>query len=278
MLAGTLKGVISQRLVPTPDGDGRVAVCEILRMTGRARDMIIDPEQTGRLREVIAEGEYYGMQTFDQALLRHYQAGRVSMEEALRVASSPHDFKLLVAAEGRTATSMEDLGDATHAVSPATTRQAGPPVAAPRRPAAAHRLVCAAPGRRRPEPARVRASISDGITSEQAISLESASAASRWAWIFRYSGSVAISMNRARDGYWTSSTRSHSESGGADHGLLRLDRRHQPAANRGQERLRGRAVACVRRSAADALIDAIGVRLEPQQVEHHQRLGVGGFG
>jgi len=52
------------------------------------------------------------MQTFDQALLRHYQAGRVSMEDALRVASSPHDFKLLVASEGRTATTMEDLGDA----------------------------------------------------------------------------------------------------------------------------------------------------------------------
>ena len=111
MLAGTLRGVVSQRLVRTPDGDGRVAVCEILRMTGRARDMILDPEQTGRLHEVIAEGAYYGMQTFDQALLRHYQAGRVSMEDALRVASSPHDFKLLVAADGRTSTSMEDLAD-----------------------------------------------------------------------------------------------------------------------------------------------------------------------
>jgi twitching motility protein PilT len=112
MLAGTLRAVVSQRLVPTRDGDGRVAVCEILRMTGRAKDMIMDSDQTGNLREVIAEGEYYGMQTFDQALLKHYQAGRVSMEDALRVASSPHDFKLLVAAEGRTATSMEDLMDA----------------------------------------------------------------------------------------------------------------------------------------------------------------------
>jgi twitching motility protein PilT len=112
MLAGTLKGVVSQRLVPTRDGQGRVAVCEILRMTGRARDMIMDPEETGNLREVIAEGEYYGMQTFDQALLKHFQAGRVSMEDALKVASSPHDFKLLVLAEGRTATSMEDLMDA----------------------------------------------------------------------------------------------------------------------------------------------------------------------
>ena len=112
MLAGTLKGVVSQRLVPTADGHGRVAVCEILRMTGRARDMIMDPDQTGRLREVITEGGYYGMQTFDQALLRHHQAGRVSMEDALRVASSPHDFKLLVAADGRTSTSMDDLEDA----------------------------------------------------------------------------------------------------------------------------------------------------------------------
>ena len=75
MLASTLKGVVSQRLVPTPDGDGRVAVCEILRMTGRARDMVMDQDQTARLHEVIQEGEYYGMQTFDQALLKHYQAG-----------------------------------------------------------------------------------------------------------------------------------------------------------------------------------------------------------
>jgi twitching motility protein PilT len=130
MLAGTLKGIVSQRLVPTPERDGRVAVCEILRMTGRARDMILDPEQTGRLREVIAEGEYYGMQTFDQALLHHHQAGRVSMEDALRIASSPHDFKLLVAAEGRTATSMEDViesAETASAAGPVTLKRPGPP-------------------------------------------------------------------------------------------------------------------------------------------------------
>ncbi len=111
MLAGTLRGIVSQRLVATPDGNARVAACEILRMTGRAKDMILDPDQTGHLHEVIKEGAYYGMQTFDQALLRHFKDGNVSMEEALRVASNPHDFKLLVAADGRTATSMEDLQD-----------------------------------------------------------------------------------------------------------------------------------------------------------------------
>ena len=123
MIAGTLKGVVSQRLIPSAHGGGRVAVCEILVMTGRVRDMIKDPAQTGRLHEVIQEGEYYGMQTFDQALLGHLQAGRVSMEEALRAATHPHDFKLLVAADGRTATNMDDVAEV---------RGMGPdPVAAP---------------------------------------------------------------------------------------------------------------------------------------------------
>ncbi len=112
MLAGTLKGIVSQRLVPTPDGDGRVAACEVLVMTGRVRDMIMNPEQTGRLQEVVSEGEYYGMQSFDQALLRHYQAGRVTMDDALRAATNPHDFKLLVAAEGRRSTSMDHVDEA----------------------------------------------------------------------------------------------------------------------------------------------------------------------
>jgi twitching motility protein PilT len=112
MLAGTLKGAVSQRLVPAAEGRGRVAVCEVLRMTGRVRDMIMDPKQTGQINEVIAEGGYYGMQTFDQALFGHFKAGRVSMEEAMGAASSPHDFKLLVAADGRRGTTMDDLRQA----------------------------------------------------------------------------------------------------------------------------------------------------------------------
>jgi twitching motility protein PilT len=111
MIAGTVKGVISQRLVPGADG-GRVAVCEILRMTGRVRDMIIDPAQTGKLVEVITSGGYYGMQTFDQALFGHVKAGRVTFEDAMRMASSPHDFKLLMQADGRMGTTMEDVAAA----------------------------------------------------------------------------------------------------------------------------------------------------------------------
>ena len=109
MLGGTLKAVVSQRLVPTPDRQGRVATCEILRMTGRVRDMIVNPEETGRLHEVITEGAYYGMQTFDQALLTHVQAGRVAMDDALKAATHPHDFKLLVSSEGQRHTSVETV-------------------------------------------------------------------------------------------------------------------------------------------------------------------------
>jgi twitching motility protein PilT len=108
MIAGTIKGVISQRLVPGAEG-GRVAVCEVLRMTGRVRDMIVDPAQTGRLGEAITEGAYYGMQTFDQALFAHVKAGRVTFDEALLAATSPHDFKLLLQADGRRGTTMDDV-------------------------------------------------------------------------------------------------------------------------------------------------------------------------
>ncbi len=110
MIAGTLKGIVSQRLVRTADGNGRVACCEIMVMTGRVHDMILDPKLTGQLPEVIAEGAYYGMQTFDQHLLSHLQAGRVTYEDALHVATSPHDFKLMVAAQ-------ENKGAAKAAVS-----------------------------------------------------------------------------------------------------------------------------------------------------------------
>jgi twitching motility protein PilT len=109
MLASTLRGVVGQRLVRSADNSSRVAVCEILVATGRVQDLILNPQETGRLTEVIAEGEYYGMQTFDQALLRHVQAGRIDAEIAFDVASSPHDFKLMLDAQGQRASGIEQV-------------------------------------------------------------------------------------------------------------------------------------------------------------------------
>src|SRR5215217_3518113 len=99
MLAGTLKGIIGQRLIRTKDG-GRVAACEVMVTTGRIQDFIMDPAQTGQIQQAIAEGEYYGMQTFDQALLKLVEEDRVEYEEALTASSRPQDFKLMVQSLG----------------------------------------------------------------------------------------------------------------------------------------------------------------------------------
>ncbi|MFT3863550.1 MAG: type IV pilus twitching motility protein PilT [Solirubrobacterales bacterium] len=111
MLATTLAGVISQRLVPGADG-GRVPVAEILVATGRIKDLILNPEETGKISEAISEGSYYGMQTFDQDLLAHVTAGRISEDVAYETATSPHDFKLMLAAGGQRASGIEQLANA----------------------------------------------------------------------------------------------------------------------------------------------------------------------
>jgi twitching motility protein PilT len=109
MLATTLAGVISQRLVPGISG-GRVPVAEILVATGRIKDLILNPDETGKISSAIAEGGFYGMQTFDQDLLSHVSEGRISEEVAYETATSPHDFKLMLAAGGQRASGIEQLG------------------------------------------------------------------------------------------------------------------------------------------------------------------------
>jgi twitching motility protein PilT len=111
MLASTLKGAIAQRLVPDITGEGRVAASEIMVVTGRIEDLILNPEETGKITEVIAEGEYYGMRTFDQALLTYVMEGRISEKVALDAASSPHDFKLMLSARGQRASGIEQLSE-----------------------------------------------------------------------------------------------------------------------------------------------------------------------
>ena len=102
MLAGTLKGIVGQRLIRTKDGR-RTPACEVMVTTGRIQDFIMDPMQTAQIQQAISEGEYYGMQTFDQALLKLIEEDRIDYKEAIRVSSRPQDFKLMVQALGLTA-------------------------------------------------------------------------------------------------------------------------------------------------------------------------------
>jgi twitching motility protein PilT len=97
-LAGILRAVISMRLVRAADGEGRVPAAEVMVSTGLIRDYIINEEKTSLVRDAIAAGtSQYGMQTFDQSLFTLHQSGLISMEEALRGASNPDEFRLRVA-------------------------------------------------------------------------------------------------------------------------------------------------------------------------------------
>ncbi|MDY0213838.1 MAG: type IV pilus twitching motility protein PilT [Desulfuromonadaceae bacterium] len=94
-LSALLQGVISQRLVPRADGKGRVPAVEVMVSSARVRELIDDKEKTKLLRDTIQNGyDSYGMQTFDQSLMKLLNNGLITYEEALRQSSNPDDFKL----------------------------------------------------------------------------------------------------------------------------------------------------------------------------------------
>jgi twitching motility protein PilT len=95
MLAATLIGTVSQRLVPATNGARRLN-SEVLVNSTRIRDMIIEGRPPTDFHEAIAEGDYYGMHTFDQDLFAHVQAGQVGVEDATAWATNAHDFKLML--------------------------------------------------------------------------------------------------------------------------------------------------------------------------------------
>ena len=94
-LAQVLKAVISQRLVPRADGQGRVPAVEVLVATETVKACIEDKDRTKGLKDVIAQGtSQYGMQTFDQSLYFLIQQGLITVEEALKRATNVGEFKL----------------------------------------------------------------------------------------------------------------------------------------------------------------------------------------
>jgi twitching motility protein PilT len=106
-LASCLKGVVCQRLLERADELGRVPAVEVMVMTGRIADRITEPT-SGKgetIEEMIAGGEWYGMQTFDQSLFHLYQDGQVTLRQAMAAASRPHDFRLALEHAGLVAVS-----------------------------------------------------------------------------------------------------------------------------------------------------------------------------
>jgi twitching motility protein PilT len=126
-LAAVLKAVISQRLIPATDGRRRVPAVEVLVSTPFIRDCIADPDRTHLIRDAIAQGtSQYGMQTFDQSLYLLHRQGLISLDEALRWASSVDEFKLK--AQGIATTTdlaREQMAYAGAGVAPEITRFGG---------------------------------------------------------------------------------------------------------------------------------------------------------
>ena len=91
-LAGSLRGIVCQRLVPRADGEGRCVVMEIAVGTGRIADAIADPDKTSTISQLVAEGTYYGMQSFDQHLVTLVRDGVVTLQDAMSASTSPHDL------------------------------------------------------------------------------------------------------------------------------------------------------------------------------------------
>ncbi len=97
-LAAVLRAVVSLRLLPKADGKGRVPAVEVMIATATIRDCVENKEKTKLIRDYIEQGfSQYGMQTFDQSLLFLFKNGHITLEEALRRATNPDDFRLKIA-------------------------------------------------------------------------------------------------------------------------------------------------------------------------------------
>ena len=92
---GNLKGIVAQQLVPTPDGNGRRAVVEVLLNTPLASDLIKKGDAP-KLKELMKRSNEQGMQTFDQALYVLYKRGEITYEDALAHSDSANDLRLLI--------------------------------------------------------------------------------------------------------------------------------------------------------------------------------------
>jgi len=96
-LSSILKAIISMRLIPRMDGQGRVPAVEVMISTPYIAECVSDREKTSLIRDAVAAGvSQYGMQTFDQSIYQLYRDGYISFEQGMKYSSNPDNFKLRV--------------------------------------------------------------------------------------------------------------------------------------------------------------------------------------
>lgn len=95
LLAGTLQAIIGQRLLPRSDMPGRVPALEVMVNTAAVKECIISENDTANIPDLMAQGgSEYGMQTYDQGIMKLYKQGMISFEDAMSAATNPDDFDL----------------------------------------------------------------------------------------------------------------------------------------------------------------------------------------
>jgi twitching motility protein PilU len=99
-LSLNLKSIVSQRLIPRSDGEGRVPAVEVMLNTPLMSDLIFKG-QVHEIKELMAKSNELGMHTFDQALFDLYESGRITYEDALRNADSLNDLRLRIKLESK---------------------------------------------------------------------------------------------------------------------------------------------------------------------------------
>ena len=93
MLAAHLRGIVSQRLLPRAGGRGRVPAVEILVANARVAERIAEPARIGELDAEMRDGELYGMQTIDQAIVHLYRNGLVTRVDAVAASTLPSEMR-----------------------------------------------------------------------------------------------------------------------------------------------------------------------------------------
>lgn len=96
LLSESLIAIVSQRLLPSATGSGRVLAYELLLNTPLVREYIRDADKFGKLREAMSEGGAIGMHTFEQNLVELYSEGLITLEDAESAATSANDLRLLL--------------------------------------------------------------------------------------------------------------------------------------------------------------------------------------
>jgi twitching motility protein PilU len=112
-LSLNLKSVISQRLLKTPDGKGRVAAIEILLNSPLISDLILKGD-VHEIKTIMSKSNELGMKTFDQALFDLYEADKISYDDALRSADSTNGLRLRIKLEGKAAKGKDQKDDLDH--------------------------------------------------------------------------------------------------------------------------------------------------------------------